>query len=267
MKMSIPYIKITIKNPRRYTQVAFFVDRDDFLKDIVTVRKRLKITTLPYTFSKLPYAEANNVVDYYHRGIASIYDVSECFKDICTKEHIWLTDLSRPLATAVAFAESLLRKYNKGRLYLPVALSAILTGVIRDDDFSSTRIVTIGKKDAQRIMDEFEDDETIIAIQVNRESKPVEVKDVFAAIQAYYFGEKKPNTDLVGLISDNASHDKLPDTISNIDRDRRWYWQNKNGLSYKKIWMQSPRNERTYDESGVIKAINQYKDRLTAVSL
>lgn len=263
--MSIPPIDIQIKDNRRFTLVAFFVDRDDFLKDIVAVRKRLKITALPYAFPNLPYVEANNVVNYYHKGVASIYDVSECFKDICAKEHIWFTDLSRTLATAVMFSESLVRKYHKNRLYLPVVLSSLLTGVVRDADFSSTRIVTIDKKDAQRILDEFENDETMIAIQVNRESKPDEVKDAFVSIQNYYFGEKKANADLRGLVSDNAPHNKLPDTISNIMRDRKWYWQHKDGLSYQKIWSLSPKNDRPSDRSGVIKQIYQYRDRLKGV--
>lgn len=263
--MSISPIDIQIKDNRRFTLVAFFVDRDDFLKDIEAARKRLKITALPYAFPRFPYVEANNVVNYYHKGVASIYDVSECFKDICAKEHIWFTDLSRTLATAVMFSESLVRKYHKNRPYLPVVLSSLLTGVVRDADFSSTRIVTIDKKDAQRILDEFENDETMIAIQVNRESKPDEVKDAFVAIQNYYFGEKKANANLRGLVSDNAPHDKLPDTISNIMRDRKWYWQHKDGLSYQKIWALSPKNDRTSDRSGVIKQIYQYRDRLRAV--
>ena len=263
MKINIPPIDIQIKDNRRYTLVAFFVDRDDFLTDITAARKRLKITTLPYTFPKLPYVRANNVTNYYHKGVASIYDVSECFKDICAKEHIWFTDLSRTLATAVMFAESLVRKYHKNRLYVPVVLSSVLTGVVRDVDFSSTRIVTIDKKGAQRILDEFENDETIVAIQVNRESKPDEVKNAFAAIQSYYFGEKKANANLAGLVSDNAPHDKLPDTISNITRDRRWYWMNHKSNPKRLGYLLIAKESGQKSWSVVRHAIKQYNNNLT----
>lgn len=261
--MKIPLIEIMIEDVKQFALVAFLVDRDDFINDVINIRKELKITSVPYIFPEFPYEEANNVVDYYYKGVCTICDASECFKEISAENHIWFSSLDRTLATALIFTESLVKKYGKGRLYLPIILASILTGTVQSADFSSTHILTIDRKVAQQILDEFYGNETITTIQVNRESTWSEVEDTFRSIQKYHFGTKKAddNDGLMQFFSDTIPHDKLPDTVSNIKRDRKWYWQHTNGMSYGEIWKQ----EKKLTKGAIIQAIRQYKRALEGI--
>lgn len=58
---------------------------------------------------------------------------------------------------------------------------------------------------------------------------------------------------------------KAPDTISNIRRDRTWFWQHVTGLSYQQIWEAHEGEDKPFDRGGVIKAIKQYEKRLVNV--
>ncbi len=263
--MSISPFDIEIENKHKYTLVAFLVDRDDFLNDIEDIRKKLKLPSIPYTFSKLPYERANNVTNYYHKNIASIYDVSECFKDIAREEHVFISDIDKVLATAVMYAESLSKKYNKTALYIPVILSAILTGVIKDADFAfTTRVLKINISETKRLCDELETDEEIITIQINRESTKEEVLKTFNTVKRLYFRMNRiaDKNELAIVHLFNIPVDKLPDTIKNIDRDREWYWMYKNGLTHDQILEIAIKSKKQLSKDGIRKAIYQYRDGL-----
>jgi len=52
-----------------------------------------------------------------------------------------------------------------------------------------------------------------------------------------------------------------PDQISNVRRDRRWYWMHEQDMSYKVIFNKEGR--KTLDDiDGVIKAIKRYEKKL-----
>jgi len=64
-------------------------------------------------------------------------------------------------------------------------------------------------------------------------------------------------------IEKNYPHWKLPDTISNIKRDREWYWLKKqSGLGYGKTFNLIESKE-TITFEGFKKAVQQYGKRLT----
>ena len=260
--MSIEPIDIKLKDDRQFVLVAFFVDRDDFLEDVEEARKMINLTNLPYVFPKYPYIGLNNAAKYCAKGACSVYDVIEIFKDICRENHIVRAKLDLTLTSALIFAESLLKKYGKTRLYLPVVLSSILTGKIHEADLSwSTRVLVIDKETAQQIHDDLKADERIITIQVNRESKLPDIEHTFNSIRKYYFGTKKPekNDSLMRLFADDIPSDKLLDTAGFIKRDRKWYWKHKNGMSYAEIGKEE---EETITKEGIVQAIRRYRLKL-----
>lgn len=51
-------------------------------------------------------------------------------------------------------------------------------------------------------------------------------------------------------------------TISNIKRDRKWYWLNQNDMSYKKIWEYQEKIRKPFSIRAIGMAIEQYKEKL-----
>lgn len=49
------------------------------------------------------------------------------------------------------------------------------------------------------------------------------------------------------------------DIITNIKRDRNWYWLHKNNWSYSRIQQEEQKSGKIYSRDAVIKAINRYK--------
>lgn len=52
---------------------------------------------------------------------------------------------------------------------------------------------------------------------------------------------------------------KSKDVITNIKRDRNWYWLHKNNWSYNKIQQEEQKIGKTYSRDAVIKAIGRYR--------
>ena len=231
-------IDIEIEDYRKFASVAFLVDRDDFLKDVEAVRKRIKLTKLPYTFPIYPYKEANRLVGFYKSGQISLNGTRELLEEFCKEEGLQnLYALDKTLGTAVLLAESLTKKYNKNRLYIPAILASILIAYIKEEDFLSTQMYQVNRRALQEEFSPLEEGEEIITIRVNRESTSKEVERVFDFIQKYYFKTKKTKDgDGLKSIYQHVYDDKPPAKAANeIRRDRDWHWLKKEGWSYQQI--------------------------------
>ena len=258
-------IDIDIEDSRKYAEVAFLVDRDDFLADINVIRKRINLSRLPYVFPTFPYDEANAIVDFYTKRKFTINDVRISLEEFCAKQGLLnLYALDKTLGGAVLFAESFARKYGKNYLYIPVILAAILVGHIQEVDFLSTQMYVINHKVVQEELLLLEKDEEIMTIRVNRESKPEEIKHTFDFIQKYYFKTKKTeDDDGLNNVYENVPNGKLADTAGNIKRDREWYWLKKTKWSYQQIKKHYKETQRqTISLQGVKLAISRYSDNL-----
>src|SRR3989344_5785140 len=86
-----------------------------------------------------------------------------------------------------------------------------------------------------------------VAIIFSPNTKLEEIKEVYKTQASKLIGEYNKNV--------LKSKRKTPDTISNIKRDRKWYWQHVNGSSYQKIWEATKVKDRPHDREGVIKAV------------
>lgn len=264
--MSINKINISIEDNKRFGLIAFLVDRSDFLTDIREVRNLLELRSFPYTFPNFSYKKANNVVNYYKQGICNIYDVYSVFKDICKEENIFPAELDKTLASAFVLTKSLTKKYCKSGVYIPVILSSILVGEVKEGDILPTNTFEIGKQNIEELDERFKDNRKSMSIVINHESTWEEVKNAFTHIQKYKFGSKKikgKNEDVFYKIyNEGLIYKDLPDTVTNIKRDRDWYWQKKSGMSYEEIRKKTKKVDRPATWQAVRNSIYRYKSHL-----
>ena len=98
-------------------------------------------------------------------------------------------------------------------------------------------------------------DQPVMAIVISPETTLKEVVEVFKK------GVPHLRDEYVSALLKNKPSSL--DVISNIKRDRKWYWMHKQGLSYKTIF--NKKGKTTLDDiDGVIKAIKRYQRKLTA---
>jgi len=258
-------IDIEIDNIRKFTEVAFLVDRDDFLLDVEQVRREIKLLSMPYTFPNYPYKEANRLAGFYKNGQISACGTRDLLEEFCSKKGLLnLYALDKTLGAASIFAKSLTRKYDRDRLYTPVILASILIAHIKEEDFRSTQMFAINRKVIQEELKGLRDDEEIMTISVNRESTIDEVEDRFNFIRKYYFKTMKTEDgDGLNNIYEDKNRKKLADTMLNIKRDREWYWLKKNGRSYQDIrkhYLEMSKKRITL--RGIELAIKRYSNNL-----
>ena len=264
--MNIKRIEISIKDNKRFGLVAFLVDRPDFLKDIQETRNLLELKSFPYTFSNFPYKAANNVANYYKKGVCSIYEVYSCFKDICKEKNILPVELDKTLASAFMLVKSLAKKYRKSGVYIPAILASVLIGEVKEGDILPTNTFVIDKQNTEELDERFKGYGRSFGIIVNSESTWKEVKDAFTHIQKYQLGVKKiknkEKDTFYKIFGEELITDYLPDTVSNVKRDRDWYWQHEKGMGYEKI-RKGYEKTQPVTWQAVRNAIARYKTHLT----
>lgn len=268
-------IDIEIDDYRKFADVAFLVDRNDFLRDIEDVRKRSKLTNVPYAFPNYPYKEANRLASFYKKGQISFNGAVEMLEHFCVEKGlINLYALDKTLGAAVIFSKSLARKYKKSRLYIPIIVTSILTAHIQEEDFRSTQIFEINRKVLEEELIVMQKDEEIVTISVSRESTLKEVEDRFEHIRKYIFKTKPTNnSDGLSSVYNDSPYSKLLDTANNIKRDRGWYWmyqeEKANGKGiFRRIlekWekMYPPKHSNdVMDQNTIEQAVSRYKKLL-----
>lgn len=225
--------------------VAFLVDRTDFLNDLQTSREELNLKTLI----------SHDKVSSWEEEELQLLKKTKPPTVINTGNGIAYWDPNTPLEL-ITF--KLLKKYKKPPTYYDVVSKAILSGCVTDDDFTHTAYCYVDYPDFYNPKDYGLNiiEEPKICIVITPDTKLNEVVELFktevgAVVEQY-------NRHL------NTHKNKFEDTISNIKRDRKWYWQhNEELLSYSKIQLLSKKDGHIITADGVSKAINQYRQRLT----
>lgn len=236
IKMDTQRIEIRIKDNWKFCEVAFLVDRDDFLRDIGMARKSLGVMKL------IPY---NELIKW--TSAESIRTTKKTkFRKI--KSDYFENKYVVPAGKSEIIVDELKKKYRKAHNFWPVIESAMLAGVVTKDEFSiSAYCKVIYPEDYELSVTEPD-----LAIIISPDTKLNDIEELFKTNIPEAVDEYK---DLV-----LRTKRRTPDTISNIKRDREWYWLKHQGLSYSKIEdMAKPKVSKDV----VIKAIKQYKARLS----
>ena len=218
-----------IKDNWKFCEVAFLVDRDDFLIDLSRVRRELGVSEL------IPYDKL---------GEWEEKELAQTSKEIKTRKvksnYPWETYLV-PSTKSEGIVGELQKKYHKAQNFWLVIQSAILTGTVTEDEFSTSAYCKVI----------YPEDYEHSAKVISPDTKLKEIEELFKTNLPVVIEEYKKFVLKTSRIT--------PDTISNIKRDREWYWQKKNGLSYSMI---EKKADPKVNKDVVIKAIKQYKARL-----
>ncbi|OGD81475.1 hypothetical protein A2572_02495 [Candidatus Collierbacteria bacterium RIFOXYD1_FULL_40_9] len=259
-----PKIGIQMTDRKDYLLVAMLVDRSDFLKDIQEIRGQLGVVP-PYIPPKYGIKHLDETAKHYLIGNLRIIDIWNDIKVYSELIGKYPVSIDKTLTSGFVFAESLLKKYGKSPTFLPVILAAILVGSISEYDFLSTQFVELDTKQIREMCDDpLYENRKFTAIMINPETTKAKVIQVYDFISKYYFKNpsKKvdPNDGLLSVYEDVPRMTSL-DTISNIERDRKWYWMNEAGVSLQKI---ADLEEFTSREC-VKEAVKQYRTKLSGV--
>ena len=230
-------IKIEIKteNKRHHYDISLLVDKPDFIDYVLDLRKKWKIDSL--------FRPENYMEFYSHIWKVSGKDWSSFLKDIEKIRMAFerLPNFDEVIIYAIAFTEI------PDGIYKSCYLETIPEPSDPENEIKYKYAIIVTPNtmitDISKVLSEFKK-----KIKIGLKQKGDE-KVMEDAVAEYKF-ELGPN------------YNPTPRGIDNIIRDRNWYWQYKSGLSYQKVWEATPRNQRTANRDGVIKAIKAYRKRL-----
>lgn len=139
-------------------------------------------------------------------------------------------------------AEFMRIRHKVSKAFCKIILSAIFCGEVRDRDLD-TKPRFIDLRESQYYGETFYLDPYEQAIVINPETE---------------------DREIVKKLNEYKKSVGSPDTISNIKRDRKWYWRKKTGLSWSQLVQSVKINkEDVITLKGVRDAVNQYEHRLS----
>lgn len=263
--MIIKPIKIKIEDKKRFGDVAFLVDRNDFLNDLAEVRIKWDITEL------IPY---ESIHEWQDRALKANKEDNkkyqtawDLFQDKWqlkvgdpilpeSREEWWKVHRILPFWDFYFDINSLREKYHKPNFFHWIITRVLVCGEVRDKDYSTVSIIPFGASFSSGAFTGLPPSASAL-IQITKETTEDEL------LRVYRQFKKMPSQNTYeGSLFDGDAFN--PDTISNIHRDREWYWQKKADLNYRQIWEQTPKRVRPATREAVIQAIKQYKLRLAA---
>ena len=231
-------VVIEIEDRRNFAEVAFLVDKDEFLTDLEEKRRELKIEKV------LPYADVEKWIEA---------EIDHAVKKQPVK--VWKNEDSKTIRYSIPkikselIIESLLQKYHRDENFFIAIEYALLCGKVTEKEFSSAYCSIIYPDTLSKPK---------LAIVISPDTKWDEIKSIYdkkVPELAAKYNNKILKSDRVA-----------PDTISNIKRDREWYWlhhKNGGGLSYGDIQKQWSLKNEHISRDAVIHAIKRYENNLS----
>ncbi len=270
MSIKIAPVDIGISNPKRFADVAFLVDRDDFLADILKLRKKFsKYHTLPL---KSPPHKKNWFTFPWRVSMAQMEKYSKAVKPL---EKIAF-DLNQTSEMDIKEKEAFLKSYEKAERLLPqndfrfsildirkkykrppnsdrIIAHAALYNKIADEDYVTSEASI--KHPELEFPQYFDDPQIIITVYPGFDKDDIEglLKN-----KVYRLMEENQKE----YITIDAF--KL-DVRGNIKRDRKWYWWKKQeDLGWIKLGRKVAVEEDTLIAQDTVRdAVNRYKEKLT----
>lgn len=240
--MSIKIDLEGIKDNRNYAIVAYLVDNDHFLEEVVRVRKLIGIG------SPLGYVDATKWLNRKLKGISKKDDhgndmgISVTSMNKADKEHFRnRTKLSINVGT-------IKERFEKGLNFTQIIVYAILAGKVTDNECTLSSFCA-SYPFSQKFDDaEFYTEQPMVAIFVNPETKLKEVKTLMDTKVKELFDKKK-------RIDTSTKRER-----TNIKRDRKWYWENHSSNPNRLGYIKIAKKNKGISSSTVRDAIDQYKD-------
>lgn len=230
-------IEVEISDPKLFSSVCKLIDKPSFIYEINKIRKYLKIENL---YSIEDYNEWENDIKSSRKENLKINKLFKTNKDL----YSYFEKIENPsfnLRFTVLHNKYIfpfLKKYN--RPYMT-------------DGFILFDSVFFNKVYGEHLISR--------AILATNENPGYFARDVLPFEGNNAFIILNPNTNLnhvKNAYKEYKKYLKLPDTYSNIKRDREWYWLKKEGLSYKQIHDRALTSGEIITRDGIIKGVKQY---------
>lgn len=268
-------IAIKIKDKGKYADVASVVDRDDFLNDVLFLRKRKKLKRLlPYNSnqhwaSDSIWGASVKDLEKYNDAIAPFEEVlqnTNATSELPHEERVVLmrkfkkADRILPGNAFQQDIQKIRRKYHKSTNFDRIIAHAVLYGEIRDEDYVTCEIDI--------------DYPEVDIVDCDREPKPVitfyphvHLKDIQELLKKNleYILQKYQKEVLGGKLV-------TYDPKSSIERDREWYWmwkdeREKGRGAYNRIanlWNESGQGDYIEDINLIEQGVSRYRKFLNA---
>lgn len=231
-------IDIQIGDDYKYGLLAFLFDRPDFLRDIESIRKNLL-----NLHSFIKYDEVENYLK--ELGI-KVKLKGKPMDDLIVRQDDGLTE--RVIFTDAEFVNTidwLKKKYKKNQCYEMAIAYAILSGVVKDSEFTTT--VYVQFLDQNVLKNFMLDGHFQISLVILPETKITEIKKMFNGEVRHFL---------------KSIEFPKPDKFSNIRRDRKWYWLRQE-MIWDKIYEYVKTNyKRKIEKSSIRSAIMYYEKQL-----
>lgn len=254
--MSIKRVEIQIESNRRFTEIASLVDKPGFLEEIESVRNWLKIEPGKYEPKIYGIRRLDELTQCYREGELTVSELCFAVQDYCLDNSLLFPKVDRVFSLSLENAGLLAVKYGKNRLYIQPIVSAIFTNAVGENDYKTTQLLHMNSSDLRQLADELDSgysdgiqgkEEKLLAIRVDPETSMDDLADTFKYINKYksdYF---------------TSTHS---DTLSEVKRDRDWYWKEKLGKKSAQIFRDLDDSDTTSDYTIVSKGIAKYKKLL-----
>lgn len=262
-------IKINVEDNRKHTQIAFFIDDDRFTKDILYYRQKWLQVNKPFLSRSFEewfdsIKDKNKTRDELLRKDKEIEKMSLIAKDLNKQgkggetERVVgeLQTLFRKLPNLdfKGDIEEILIRFGIPSLCFKAIARALISNEINDSDWQFYDVILEPPhfepdlRTPSRIIQE-----PYCAIILTPYLNKTQLGEIF---------ERNKNK-IVELYENSRYRYRTysSDTVTNIKRDRNWYWLNKNGMSYTKILNEVEHN-RGITWGGISQAIRQYKRNL-----
>lgn len=258
-----PPIKIQIEDDRRFADVAFLLDRDDFLKDVVKIRKSSGLAVQIYDSSKqwtddrwntplearLKHSEATQDLENQLQDMNYMFDLPIEGK-IAVLDAYRKADRMLPENAFTQDIKAIRKKYKKAPNFDRIIAQAVLYGEVRDEDYITCEL-EIDRPEVD-IVDYDKEARVVVVLYPFVKSDDIEkivrekAEKVLNEYQDQWLGGTLVNHD----------------TRGNIKRDRKWYWMSKAGTGYGKISQQVKTEGISITWEGVREALHAYRERL-----
>lgn len=254
-------ITILIENNKEFGDIAFLVDNPKFLEAIDRLRDKwgiknlINIDQLGNWQNNLFKQRESKQGEQNQLKIVNVDDLSDCDLEA------WKEKIERvmPNVDFECDVRDLRIQFDKPETFDKAITHAIMCGIIPDGVYKSTYYGIEATTTPLRLQDRT----ARIAIYITPQSTDEEVSKVVGETRKVFF-----KTKMWGIYPFFSLRNK--DQVTNIKRDRGWYWRNLGGESYMQIAIADNLKRKSdkywiqdYAEK-VRKALKRYSDALSA---
>lgn len=263
--MKIAPVEISILDAKKYGDVAFLVDRKDFIEDITKLRHKWKhYHILPLTNPQKSWSTFPWVFDkeQLKRYMDAVIDTELSTQDLNTyrkmttseqKKYIKRCRDAQRSVPAIDFRydiAAIRKKYKRSPNFDRIIAQVTLYNTVKDEDYITCEVQLI-KSGVESLL-HLDDEKVAIVVYPLATAKDIKtiadekLPQIMNEYQQQFIGASVFN----------------PDTVSNVKRDREWYWLHENGLSHSDVWKTALQKGDKLSKDAVIKAVVQYRDRV-----